>query len=46
MEFGADEGQKQLQITVQTGRQFIAGGIIAVQELWQVSDTLFPFCRT
>ena len=36
MELGPDETSGQLQIAVQAGRQFVAAGVIRVQELWQV----------
>lgn len=36
IELGPDESSGQLQLTVQAGRRFVAGGVIAVQDLWQV----------
>ena len=37
-ELGPNENSGQLQITVQAGRRFVANGVIAVQQLWQVSS--------
>lgn len=37
VELGPNETHGQLQITLQSGRRFIAGAAIAMQQLWQVS---------
>ncbi|KAL3146190.1 hypothetical protein ABBQ32_002896 [Trebouxia sp. C0010 RCD-2024] len=42
LELGPDHTNGQLQITVQAGRCFVAGGTIAVQELWQVDSAALP----
>ena len=46
IELGPDETHGQLRITVQAGMRFVAGGVIAMQQLWQVSSAtiLFFFC--
>lgn len=38
IELGPDESSGQLQLTVQAGRRFVAGGVIAVQDLWQLAE--------
>lgn len=45
MEFGAEEASSHMQITVQAGRRFVAEGVVAVQELWQVSDIDCKHCK-
>ncbi|KAL3157276.1 hypothetical protein ABBQ38_001509 [Trebouxia sp. C0009 RCD-2024] len=42
LELGPDHTCGQLQITVQAGRRFVASGIVAVQELWQVGTAASP----
>lgn len=37
IEFGPDETRGRLEIIVQSGSRTVAGGVISVEELWQVS---------
>ena len=46
IEFGPDETNGTLQISLQAGKRFIARGTVPVQDLWQVSmysQMLEPF---
>ena len=46
IELGPDETHGQLQITLQSGRRFVAGGATAIQQLWQVSCASMHTCTT
>ncbi len=37
IEFGPDETWGRLEIIVQSGSRIVAGGVISVEELWQVN---------